>query len=107
MWKKQLTTYSTGLKISEQIDNSNIYRFYKYIQILVEHQIELGAEILQGSQSNNPLYQLADEHHLIDHSDSKFRTSTYLFQYIRNTPLPPCLKPRPIFSEDSPSHSRL
>ncbi|CAF1127976.1 unnamed protein product [Adineta steineri] len=39
---------------------------------LMEHQIELGTEILQGDQSNNPLYQLADEHHLIDYSNNEF-----------------------------------
>jgi hypothetical protein len=37
----------------------------------VEHQIELGPESLDGEISNNPLYQLADEHHLIDIDDSK------------------------------------
>ncbi len=39
----------------------------------MEHQIELGVEVLHGKQSNNPLYQLAEEHHLIDNDDSKFR----------------------------------
>ncbi len=42
----------------------------------MEHQIELGAEVLHGKQSNNPLYQLAEEHHLIDIDNSKFRIST-------------------------------
>jgi hypothetical protein len=38
----------------------------------VEHHIELGVEVLHGKSSNNPLYQLAEEHLLIDHSDRKF-----------------------------------
>jgi hypothetical protein len=37
----------------------------------VEHQVELGAELLHGELSNNPLYQLAEEHRLIDIDDSK------------------------------------
>jgi hypothetical protein len=37
----------------------------------VEHQIELGTESLHGEISNNPLYQLAEEHQLIDIDDSK------------------------------------
>ncbi len=32
----------------------------------MEHPIELGAEILHGT---NPLYQLAEEHHLIDNEN--------------------------------------
>jgi len=48
----------------------------------VEHQIELGAEVLHGKQSNNPLYQLADEYHLIDIDNSKFRNSTEVFFFI-------------------------
>lgn len=38
---------------------------------LVDHPIELGAESLDGEISNNPLYQLAEENHLIDIDDSK------------------------------------
>ena len=34
------------------------------------HAIELGTETLDGEISNNPLYRLADEHHLIDRDDS-------------------------------------
>jgi hypothetical protein len=44
---------------------------YKKIDNLVEHQIELGTESLHGEISNNPLYQLAEEHQLIDIDDSK------------------------------------
>ena len=40
--------------------------------------MELGAAELEGEPSNNPLYQLADECHLVDIDDSKlsieFRT---------------------------------
>ena len=39
--------------------------------ILVEHQIELGAESLHGETSKNPLYQLAEENHLLDIDESK------------------------------------
>jgi thioredoxin reductase len=39
--------------------------------ILVEHPIELGAESLNGEISNNPLYQLAEQSHLLDIDDSK------------------------------------
>ncbi|CAF5040453.1 unnamed protein product [Rotaria magnacalcarata] len=38
---------------------------------LLDHQLELGAESLHGEISNNPLYRLAEEHHLIDIDDSK------------------------------------
>ncbi len=37
----------------------------------MDHQIELGTETLHGGISNNPLYQLAEEHNLIDIDDSK------------------------------------
>ncbi|CAF2351528.1 unnamed protein product [Rotaria sp. Silwood2] len=36
---------------------------------LFEHPIELGAESLHGELLNNPLYQLAEEHRLIDIDD--------------------------------------
>ncbi|CAF1378465.1 unnamed protein product [Rotaria magnacalcarata] len=36
---------------------------------LLDHQLELGAESLHGEISNNPLYRLAEEHHLIDIDD--------------------------------------
>ncbi|CAF1158250.1 unnamed protein product [Rotaria sordida] len=36
---------------------------------LFEHPIELGSESLHGDILNNPLYQLAEEHHLIDIDD--------------------------------------
>jgi len=41
------------------------------VNVLVDHQIELGNESLHGEISNNPLYQLADEHHLIEIDESK------------------------------------
>lgn len=33
--------------------------------------MELGAAELEGEPSNNPLYQIADECHLVDIDDSK------------------------------------
>ncbi|UJR21809.1 hypothetical protein I4U23_024887 [Adineta vaga] len=39
---------------------------------LMDQSIELGTELLQGNSTNNPLYQLAEEHHLFDQSDSGF-----------------------------------
>ncbi len=43
------------------------------------HQIELGNESLHGEISNNPLYQLADEHHLIEIDESKHAHTRLLF----------------------------
>lgn len=39
--------------------------------ILVDHALELGVDVLYGEPSNNPLYQLAQEHQLIDIDDRK------------------------------------
>ena len=39
---------------------------------LVEHQVELGGEIFHGQPSNNPLYQLADEYHLLNENSSRY-----------------------------------
>lgn len=39
--------------------------------ILVDHPLELGVDVLHGESSNNPLYQLAEEHQLIDIDDRK------------------------------------
>ncbi|UJR27805.1 hypothetical protein I4U23_009074 [Adineta vaga] len=36
---------------------------------LFEHQLELGVESLHGDRTNNPLYQLAEENHLLDIDD--------------------------------------
>ena len=41
----------------------------------MEQQIELGAEVLHGKSATNPLYQLAEEHQLIDYNDGKLNTS--------------------------------
>ena len=41
------------------------------LSFLVDHTFELGAECLHGETSNNPLYQLAEEHQLIDIDDRK------------------------------------
>jgi monoamine oxidase len=60
----QLCTYSANKCIKEE-------KKIRKLKILVDHQIELGAESLHGEISNNPLYQLAEEHHLIDVDDSK------------------------------------
>ncbi len=48
----------------------------------MEHQFELGAEVLHGKQSNNPLYQLVEEHHLIDNDHSKNNFSLNMYLYI-------------------------
>lgn len=42
------------------------------IDFSVEHQIELGDEVLDGQQSNNPLYQLAEEYHLLNEDHSQY-----------------------------------
>lgn len=44
----------------------------------MDHQIELGAESLDGEIANNPLYQLAEEHHLVDIDDSKNKVGLFL-----------------------------
>ncbi|CAF1286180.1 unnamed protein product [Adineta ricciae] len=36
---------------------------------LLEQHVELGVELLHGDQTNNPLYQLAEENHLLDIDD--------------------------------------
>jgi hypothetical protein len=77
-----------GVKLSNTV--SIFYDEYieKRIFCLVEHQIELGAEELRGGESNNPLYQLAEEHHLIDIGDSmltiiqKYSFDSHLFSRI-------------------------
>ncbi len=51
--------------------------------VLVDHQLELGNESLHGEISNNPLYQLADEHHLIEIDESKQRFSFDKFVYLK------------------------
>lgn len=69
-----MTKLVVVVKLFNFVKNS-IYEYrcieFSYWSILVEHQIELGAESLHGEISNNPLYQLAEEHHLIDIDDSK------------------------------------
>ncbi len=47
----------------------------------MEHQIELGAEVLYGKQSNNPLYQLAEEYNLIDEDHSQYFQSFDLWLF--------------------------
>ena len=51
--------------------NSFFFLFFKQTRHFPgKQQIELGAEVLHGQQSNNPLYQLAEEHQLIADGDS-------------------------------------
>jgi hypothetical protein len=76
-----------GVKLSNTV--SIFYdECIKRIFCLVEHQIELGAEELRGGESNNPLYELAEEHHLIDIGDSmltiiqKYSFDSHLFSRI-------------------------
>jgi hypothetical protein len=59
---KQFNYVSILLRKKDKGDNSNF---------LVDDPIELGTESLDGEMPNNPLYQLAEEHHLIDIDDSK------------------------------------